>query len=76
MRGQGGGTENNTGNNPEKGMGIQVIQIPSESCKLTRACRRERNYSSGKLCLQNATGQGRSKRGGGRDRQTLHPNTL
>lgn len=64
MLGQRGGTESNTGNNLVKRMGIQVIQIPSESCKLTRACRMERNYSSGKLRLQNPTGQGRNKRGG------------
>ncbi|NXD30361.1 DNSL2 protein, partial [Spelaeornis formosus] len=55
--GQGGGTENNTGNNLVKGMGMQVVQIPSESCKLMRAHRMERNYSSGKLCLQSPTGQ-------------------
>lgn len=59
-----------------KGMGIQVIQIPSESCKLTRACRKERNYSSGKLSLQNPTGQGTNKRREGRDRQTLHLKTV
>lgn len=76
MLGQAGGTENNTGNNPVKGMGIQVIQIPSESCKLTRTCRMKRNYSSGKSCLQNPTGQGRRKGRGGRDRQNLHPKTL
>lgn len=60
MLGQAAGAENNTGNNPVKGMGIRVIQIPSESCKLIRACRMERNYNSGKL--PDPTGQGRSER--------------
>lgn len=59
-----------------KGMGIQVIQIRSESCKLTRACKMERNYSSGKLQKSpkpNRTGQKQER---GKKGKTLHPKTL